>query len=138
MLQCNVGTNGVFRFPARGIIGMTWVRSNIRLGARAALLALVVQLVFSFGHFHAVTAQVAPSIQSTQQLPAPAPDSDQHPDDFCAICAVIALASTAMAAAPPALPTPQAIELPRRTTNTAFLHLYATRTAFQSRAPPLS
>jgi hypothetical protein len=117
---------------------MKWVRSKIKLGARAALFALAVQLAFSFGHFHPIAAQAAPSIQSTQHLPAPAPDSDQHPDDFCAICAVIALASTAVAAAPPALPLPQAVELPRRTIATAFLHLHATRVAFQSRAPPLS
>jgi hypothetical protein len=128
----------VYRFPARGAIGMTWVRSNIRLGARAALFALAVQLALSFGHFHAIEAQAAPSISVTQQLPAPSHDSDQHSDDYCAICAVIALASTAMAAAPPALPLPQAVELPRRTTDTAFLHLRATRVAFQSRAPPLS
>jgi hypothetical protein len=117
---------------------MKWVRSKIKLGARAALFALAVQLAFSFGHFHPIATQAAPSIQSTQHQPAPAPDSDHHPDDFCAICAVIALASTAMAAAPPALPLPQAVELPRRTTTTAFLHLHATRVAFQSRAPPLS
>ena len=127
------------RLPARGAIVMQWVRSNIRLGARLALFALAVQLALSFGHVHALATHAAPSIQFTQQqLPAQNPDSDQHPDDFCAICAVIALASTAMAAAPPALPLPQAVELPRRTTATAFLHLQAPRAAFQSRAPPLS
>ncbi|MFZ1966511.1 MAG: DUF2946 family protein [Bradyrhizobium sp.] len=126
------------RLPARGVIGMKWVRSKIRVGARAALFALAVQLALSFGHFHPMAAQTSPSIQSAQQLPASAPDSDQHPDDFCAICAVVALASTAMAAAPPALPLPQAVELPRRTIAAAFLHLHATRVAFQSRAPPLS
>jgi hypothetical protein len=36
------------------------------------------------------------------------------------------------------LPLPQAVELPRQTTETAFLHLHAARAAFQSRAPPLS
>lgn len=102
------------------------------------MFALAVQFALSFGHFHPIAAQAAPSIQSTQQLPAPNHDSDQHPDDLCAVCAVIALASTAVAAAPPALPLPQAIELPRRTADTAFLQLYATRTAFQSRAPPVS
>jgi hypothetical protein len=118
---------------------MKWVRANIRLGARAALFALAVQFALSFGHFHAVVAQTAPSIQSVQQqLPAPSPDPDRHLDDLCAICAVIALASTAVAAAPPSLPLPQSVELPLRTTETAFLDLHAARAAFQSRAPPLS
>jgi len=63
---------------------MQWVRSNIRLGARAALFALVVQFALSFGHFHAIaTATATPSIQSSQQLPAPGHDTDQHPDDVC-------------------------------------------------------
>jgi len=117
---------------------MQWVRSNIRLGARTALFALAFQLALSFGHFHAVAAPTAASIQSTQQLPAPAPDSDQHPDDFCAICAVIALASTAMAAAPPALPIPQAFELTHPPIDATFVHPRPARAAFQSRAPPLS
>jgi hypothetical protein len=118
---------------------MQWIRSNIGLGARVALLALAVQAVLSFGHFHDITAQAKPSIQlAQQQLPAPSDEPGQHSDDFCAICAVIALSSTAMAGAPPALPLPQAVELPRRSTATAFPHLHATRTAFQSRAPPLS
>jgi hypothetical protein len=118
---------------------MKWVRANIGLGARVALFALAVQFALSFGHFHPVAAQAAPSIQSVlQQLPAPGPDQDRHLDDVCAICAVIALASTATAAAPPSLPLPQSTELPQRTAETAFLRLHAARAAFQSRAPPLS
>jgi hypothetical protein len=127
----------VYWFPAWGIVEMKWVRANIRLGARAALFALAVQLALSFSHFHAIAAQAAPSIQSAQQLPAHSHDSDQHPDDVCAICTVVALASTALAAAPPALPLLQAVELLLRTTDAASLHVYAARAAFQSRAPPL-
>jgi Protein of unknown function (DUF2946) len=117
---------------------MQWVRSNIRLGARLALFALVVQLALSFGHVHAVTAQTAPALQTTQHLPAPSHDPDQHPDDFCAICAVIALASTAMAAAPPALPVPQAFEFKHPPVVATFVQPRTARTAFQSRAPPIS
>jgi len=117
---------------------MKWVRANIRLGARVALFALAVQFALSFGHFHAIAAQAAPSIQSVQQQLPPGPDTDRHLDDLCAICAVIALAGTAVAAAPPSLPLPQATELPQRTPETAFLRLHAARAAFQSRAPPLS
>ena len=130
----------MLRSPARGaFFTMKRVRANIKHGALVALFALAVQFALSFGHFHPVTAPAAPSIQSVQQqLPAPGPDQDRHLDDLCAICAVNALASAAVAAAPPSLPLPQSSELPRRTTETAFLHLHAARAAFQSRAPPLS
>lgn len=128
----------MYRLPARGVTDMQWVRSNIRLGARVAMFALAIQLVLSFGHFHAIASQAAPSIQSAQQqLPAQNPDSDQHSDDVCAICAVVSLANTAVAAAPPALPIPQAFKLAQPATNTTFAHPRPTRTAFQSRAPPL-
>jgi hypothetical protein len=120
------------------VVTVKWVRANIKTGARLALFAFAIQFALSFGHFHGLAAQVAPSIQSAQQqLPAPAPDSGQHPDDLCAICVVTALAGTAMAAAPPALLLPQAVELPHQTAETAFLHLHAPRAAFRSRAPPL-
>ena len=116
---------------------MKWVRANIGLGARVALFALAVQFALSFGHFHPIAAQAAPSIQSVQQQ-LPSPDTDRHLDDLCAICSVIALASTAVAAEPPSLLLPQFVELRQQTTETAFLHLHAARAAFQSRAPPLS
>jgi DUF2946 family protein len=117
---------------------MKWLRSNIKHGARVALFALAVQCVLSFGHFHAIAAHAAPSISATQQAPAPSHDSDQHPDDYCAICAVIAMAGTGVAATPPALPIPQAVEPAPLAIDAAFLHLQAPRAPFQSRAPPLS
>jgi Protein of unknown function (DUF2946) len=117
---------------------MKWLRSNIKHGARLALFALTVQFVLSFGHFHPVAAQAAPSVSATQQLPAPSHDSDQHPDDQCAICAVLALASTGMAAAAPTLPVPQAIESAPPAIHAAFAGPRSARAAFQSRAPPLS
>jgi hypothetical protein len=119
---------------------MTWVRSNIRRGSHIALFALAIQFVLSFGHFHAIpTAAAAPSIQaSSQQLPARGHDSDRHPDDFCAICAVMALASTAVAAAPPALPIPQALEFEHPPIDATFVPPRPARAAFRSRAPPLS
>ena len=129
----------MYRPPARGFADMQWVRSNIRLGARVAMFAFAVQLALSFGHFHAIAAQAAPSTQSAQQqLPAQNPDTDQHSDDVCAICVVVAFAGTALAAAPPALPIPQAFELAQPATHTAFAHPRSTRAAFQSRAPPFS
>lgn len=122
----------------RGIAGMKWLRSNIRHGARLALLALAVQFVLSFAHVHGIVAQAAPSIHSSQQLPASGDDSDQHPGDFCAVCAVIALASTAVAASPPTLPIPQAFELKPRPISATVVDPRPKRAAFRSRAPPLS
>jgi hypothetical protein len=139
---------------------MKWFRSNIKHGSRLALLALAVQFVFAFGHFHGVAAQAVPAIQSgpaqsvsfyadrlsapdtngqsAQQQPASNHDSDQQPNDACAICAVIALANTLLFAAPPLLLLPQAIEFLYLTTDAEFVHLNFAGVAFQPRAPPIS
>ena len=114
---------------------MKWVRANIRLGARVALFALAIQFALSFGHFHAIAAQAAPSIQSVQQqLPAPDPDSDRHPDDLCAICAVMALASAALSAAPPVVAAAASRRTATSNTDTAFVSSASRRAPRFSRA----
>jgi hypothetical protein len=118
---------------------MKWFRSNIKHGARLALLALVVQFALSFGHFHPVAAQTLPGVESVlQQLPASNHDSDQRPGDVCAICAVVALACTALLAAPPVLPLPQVVTPRWLTADATFACPNSARRAFQPRAPPLS
>src|SRR5205807_1089424 len=140
-----------------GRAGMKWFRSNIRGGARLALFALAVQLTLSFGHFHWLAAtQAAPVVQSgltqadtakgltaagnqaTQQQSPGHPDTDQQPGDGCAICAVIAMASTMLFATPPLLLLPQAVEFLYLTTDAEFAHLKSAGAAFQPRAPPAS
>ncbi len=118
---------------------MKWFRSNIRLGARAALFAFAIQFVLSFGHFHGILAQAASSIQSAQQqLPASSPDPEQQPAEPCAICAVVALANTALVATPPALPLPLAADFQQLPPDAGFVPSNSARLAFQPRAPPLS
>jgi hypothetical protein len=139
---------------------MKWFRKHIKTGSRLALLALAVQFVLSFGHFHAATAQAAPAIkiaqaqadfaatvgtaavdaasQLAEKQPPPNQDNDQRPADGCAICAVIALMNSMLFATPPALLLPQAIELLHLTTDAGFEHLNSAHSAFNSRAPPLS
>jgi hypothetical protein len=123
---------------------MKWFRSNVKQGSRLAVFALAIQFALSFGHFHGVAAQAAPSIQSVatseaaQQQPASNHDSDQQPSDACAICAVIALANTVLFATPPLLLLPEAVEFLYLTTDAEFVHLNSARTAFQPRAPPAS
>jgi hypothetical protein len=139
-------------------VGMKWFRSNIKHGARLALFALAVQLALSFGHFHWLAAtQAAPSVQSgiaqtagadvqhpaaagkqaTRQSPA-GHDNDQQTGDGCAICAVVAMASTVLFATPPLLLLPQAVEFLYLTTDAEFTHLKSAGAAFQPRAPPAS
>jgi hypothetical protein len=137
---------------------MKWFRSNIRNGARLALLSLFLQLVLSFGHFHALAA---PSVGTTQsaaqrtkavdsgdhaiasqaakQKQAPGKqDNDHNGPDGCAICAVMAMAGTMLSASPPILLLPEAVEFLYRTTDAEFVHLKSAGTAFQPRAPPAS
>ncbi|HXO72970.1 MAG TPA: DUF2946 family protein [Bradyrhizobium sp.] len=117
---------------------MNWFRSNIKQGSRLALLALAIQFVLSFGHFHGIAAQAAPATQhASQQAPANQ-DSDQQPADSCAICAVMALANTVLFASPPVLLLPQAAEFLYLTTDAEFVHLTHASVAFQPRAPPAS
>lgn len=141
---------------------MKWFRKHLRHGSRLALLALAIQFVATFGHFHPIEARAAglptgiavsaaPISQALPQsltvLSATAQDSAHQgsrphhgsdPSDFCSICAVMALASTALFAAPPVLLLPQAAELLYLTTDAAFVHLDPTSAAFQPRAPPAS
>lgn len=134
---------------------MKWFRSNIRHGVRLALFALLVQFALSFGHSHGFV-HAAPLLQSSrqqadgqrgiaasdravvkQQTPAKS-DHDRTGDDNCAICAVVAMASTVVFASPPVLLLPQAVEFLQRTTDAEFTHLKSAGTAFQPRAPPAS
>jgi hypothetical protein len=90
---------------------MCWFRSRARWGAFAALFALALQLVLSFGHVHAdqlvqpAAASVSHVSSANGTPPVPA-HPDGLPDDFCAICSLINLAGTVVPSAAPALPVP--------------------------------
>ncbi|MDN3274077.1 DUF2946 domain-containing protein [Frankia sp. RB7] len=132
---------------------MKWFRSNIRHGTRLALFAMLVQFALTFGHSHwfaqaapLTQAQLADSANSlasidraTVQKQSPTNPDREHPgDDNCAICALVAMASTVTFATPPLLLLPRAVELLYRTTDAEFLHLESAGTAFQPRGPPAS
>ena len=118
---------------------MKWFRTHIHNGSRLALLALAIQLVLSFGHFHSDTARAAGStVESVQLADGSGQAPDQHPADSCAICAVMAQAATAMAATPPVLPLPQVAGFHYIIAPVALIHVAARDVAFQPRAPPLS
>jgi hypothetical protein len=117
---------------------MGWVRTHIRWGARLALIALSLQFALSFGHFHGIPSP-NPAVGHIAAATVPLdPDNDRHSDgtsDVCAVCAVIAMAGTMLAAAPPALAAPLADRLDHRRTDPAFTER-TLRFAFQPRGPP--
>jgi hypothetical protein len=117
---------------------MKLFRSNIRRVSHIALFALAIQFALSFGHFHRIATQAAPSIQSAQQLPAPGHDPDQHPDDVCAICAVMAMANAVLLTTPPVVLQPYPIDFSYVTAAAEFDRVASVRAAFQPRAPPIS
>jgi hypothetical protein len=61
MLYCNKGSSrgGFAELPVKARADMKWFRSNIRLGSRLALIALAIQFLLSFGHFHGGSASAA-------------------------------------------------------------------------------
>lgn len=124
---------------------MKWFRSNIRTGARLALLTLLVQFALSFGHVHgfvpppsSATQMVAPADHAAKPQPAPSKHDGDRTTDACAICAVMAMASTMLFSAPPILLLPDAVQILHRITDAEFAHLKSASTAFQPRAPPAS
>jgi hypothetical protein len=134
---------------------MGLVRFHRRCGAWLGFAALTLQIVLSFGHVHvgnvhvdavwgvadaAVAKSTAAShpvtlAQSQQRSPTHDPGQGD-PDDYCAICASIHLASTSLAAQPPILLLPSDFQLFAPEFDAAF-GLNVSRPAFfQSRAPP--
>lgn len=140
---------------------MKWFRSRIKAGTRLALLALAVQFVLSFGHFHGTAALAAPDTHavtapaSSTQLPdqakhrtnalaadeaqqAPDQSHGDHHDGYCAICAVMSLAGTLLVNGPAILLIPDAYQVLNRTTDAEFFHLATPHGISQPRAPPAS
>src|SRR5882672_3674544 len=97
---------------------MHWFRSRSSSGSWLALFALAVQLAVSFAHVHldrgAPVAGHSSSVLLRVHAPngiaaASLPAGDEAPalaDDYCAVCALIHLAGSVVAAEAPALPLP--------------------------------
>jgi len=122
---------------------MRWIRANRRFGSQLALFALAVQLVLSFGHIHREdiygpvrASAAAAAVPAADKSQAPADRPAKHSDDYCAICASIALLSTSFVAAPPQLPLPFASHAVDQVDRVAVVFIAPRRAPFQSRAPP--
>ena len=129
---------------------MRWFRTNAKFGGRLALFALALQFVLSFGHIHAEdiygpngapprASAAAPGVVTAGlrlEKPLPANPSSKHHDDFCDICATIALLNNSFTAAPPQLPLPLFSHVVEHVDSVAAVFIAPRRTPFQSRAPP--
>jgi hypothetical protein len=125
---------------------MFWFRSRSRWGSCLALFALAFQLAVSFAHVH--LDRVAPGakppvlsgVQTSTDAPTVSlPTTDQAPalaDDYCAVCALIHLAATGVAAEPPALPVPAVFGRSRSEAAVEFGLTAPNHSRFSARAPP--
>lgn len=122
-------------------VGMKWFRAHIRNGAKLALFALAVQIVLSLGHIHLDDIHAAPIGSTIQTAEAPStPDTHHHQQHrvgvACDICAVMAMAGTALFSAPPILSLPDATEIAYAAIKAEFDHLDSVSGAPQPRGPP--
>src|ERR1700730_2591004 len=95
---------------------MSWLRKKRGSVAWLAFFALACQLLLSFGHVHlgkpggglaALAAAVDSGGNSTAAPPSPPPKNPaSFPDDFCAICANIGLASALVVPVSPSIVAP--------------------------------
>ena len=126
---------------------MGWVRSNIRAGSEYALLALAIQFVLSFGHVHRTeilwgSGSSHPSVGAASASGSDASAAAAQPiglaSDYCAICAVIVLASSIRPAAAPRPPMPAGSIVVRFWAPVEFFSETSPHRIFQARAPPLA
>lgn len=122
---------------------MIWFRSRIRSGAQLALFALAFQMAVSFGHMHRDDLGLPPLIDAGQThfdvgatAPAQGHRQPTAPDDYCPICATMALIATALPSLPPMLVTPDPIRRVWPTQMPVRGVSVKVPLSFQARAPP--
>jgi hypothetical protein len=118
---------------------MRWFRWNRRWTAYAALFALALQLVLSFGHVHLDVLGFGGSPVAAAQKPSePAEPAGSLPDrhEGCAICAIIGLAGTPLVSDAPALVFAGTQHAALFSDLIAVFASDSRREQFQARAPP--
>ena len=106
-----------------------------------ALIALALQIAFTFGHVHlrdpsGSSHAIAEQVRLAHTVPQMPAQHRGDGDDYCAICASIFLASSAFAPGPPQLPVPAKFQRVEHSFNATSIVVESPRLAFRSRAPP--
>ena len=119
---------------------MLRLRYGGRFASWLALIALAIQLAVSFGHVHLdgisridTAAAAGRSAHTAQSLP---PQQQGDKDDYCAICASIALLSGSVTAMPPQLALPVVSGVVEHADSVTIDAIVLRRASYQSRAPP--
>jgi hypothetical protein len=125
---------------------MKWFRSTIRSSAQLALFALVVQMIVSFGHIHSDDLGLPPlSATHWVHFPSDAAQTltgltDQHEyplsDDYCPICASIALLATGAPSLPTVVVAPPPVSRAWSFLTSLYLPAMKATFSFQARGPP--
>lgn len=123
---------------------MRWVRTNRRLGSWCALVAIAVQIVFSFGHLHRAAgfgelpSQAAAGVysQPTVEPGDPASKPIGLLFEYCAICVVIKMGESTLPAEAPAYGTPTIAAKAQFATHAEAAAWTLGRLLFHARAPP--
>ena len=116
---------------------MGWFRWHGRVGAWLALLALALQLGLAFGHVH-LDAHGHPAEAATAAAAGPEGDHGDADKDYCPSCAILNLLAGAQLASPPVPTGPHWAAAGTTGPTIEAAWRGETRTAFRSRAPPLS
>ena len=131
---------------AGGIKAMNWFRSRGRSAAGLALFALALQMALSFGHLHRDDLGLPPLPASDQAQVAVHTSVVTHPsnpdqapasDDYCAICASMALVATAVPSLPPTLTVPEPVRPVWPAPAPVHTLKLDVALSFRARAPPL-
>ncbi|MDN4983309.1 hypothetical protein KUL72_25550 [Bradyrhizobium arachidis] len=117
---------------------MRWFRTNRQFGGRLALIALMLQLVLTFGHVHAPSTALASAVQISQSdSTAPqGPDHNGLADIDCPTCALIQLSAISAPSAAPELPLPVAVDFLVLQPPLEFSAAAEPSASFQARGPP--
>jgi hypothetical protein len=113
-----------------------------------ALFALALQMIVSFGHMHRDDLGLPPlagaggASIAFAAAPGSQPPAGQHhqpaSDDYCAICANMALLATSMPSLPPVLVTPEPIRRVWASLASVQSPPKQISLSFQARAPPVA
>jgi len=118
---------------------MDWWRSRRRGGAGLGLLALLVQIVLSFGHIHPEDlrpASAPPVAALAHQSPSQPDTPPGHPDDHCPICMAVQLAASGLVATPPVVTIPSEFSRVAHPATAPRDITVARYVLFRTRAPP--